>query len=88
MTLPDTSWVAVSALLFFFLVKYAATRLWRPSLPPGPKGSAIVGNLFQMPVKDPWKVYAQWGETWGKACIAFQGVLCYTNNFTQVISFI
>jgi hypothetical protein len=34
-------------------------------LPPGPKGYALIGNLFDMPVDKPWVVYDEWRKIYG-----------------------
>ncbi|KIK57962.1 hypothetical protein GYMLUDRAFT_228547 [Collybiopsis luxurians FD-317 M1] len=34
-------------------------------VPPGPKGWPIIGNLFDIPEKYPWKVFQKWSETNG-----------------------
>ncbi|KAF5391128.1 hypothetical protein D9757_003045 [Collybiopsis confluens] len=50
---------SVIALLFVtrFLVKQT-----KGSLPPGPRGWPIIGNIFDIPNEYPWKVYRQWGR--------------------------
>ncbi|KAG8884710.1 hypothetical protein FRB97_003494 [Tulasnella sp. 331] len=35
------------------------------SLPPGPAGDWIIGNLRQMPTSYPWLTYAEWGRKYG-----------------------
>ena len=40
------------------------------SLPPGPKGLPIVGNLFNMPEKDIWETVRQWGAIYGESNIS------------------
>ena len=35
------------------------------SLPPGPKGYPLIGNVYQTPQRYPWLVYAEWKEKYG-----------------------
>lgn len=35
------------------------------SLPPGPKGLPLVGNLFQLPQKEPWVEYDRLSKQYG-----------------------
>lgn len=35
------------------------------SLPPGPKGWPLIGNVLDMPASHEWRTFAQWGERWG-----------------------
>ncbi|KAH7874485.1 cytochrome P450 [Lentinula edodes] len=59
--------VAVSLLLSRTL---GARR--RGSLPPGPPGYPIVGNLFDIPTDDKWKVYAQMARDLGSDIISLR----------------
>ena len=45
-------------------------------LPPGPKGYPLIGNLFDMPVDEPWGVYDEWRKTYGKTYILFNCLCC------------
>lgn len=53
------------------LVGRLLTRRRQPSMPPGPKGWPLIGNLLDLPTTHEWEVFAKWGEKWGKL------VLCY-----------
>ncbi|KAJ3850502.1 cytochrome P450 [Lentinula lateritia] len=41
------------------------TRRRRPSMPPGPQGWPLIGNLLDLPTAYEWEVFAKWGERWG-----------------------
>ena len=32
---------------------------------PGPRGNIFFGNMFQIPVKEPWKAFQKWSQTYG-----------------------
>lgn len=35
------------------------------SLPPGPKGLPIIGNVLDMPSEKDWLTFAHWGDIYG-----------------------
>ena len=35
------------------------------SLPPGPKGYPIIGNLLDVPTQTPWIRFAEWSKVYG-----------------------
>ncbi|KIY64631.1 cytochrome P450 [Cylindrobasidium torrendii FP15055 ss-10] len=55
---------AVLAAALYFLVHMASKQTL--SLPPGPKGYPIIGNLFDMPASKQWETFAKWGDRWGE----------------------
>ena len=59
----------VPALLLPFILFRWFRRVRNPllslPLPPGPRGYPIVGNLFDVPKKMPWKVFHEWSKSYG-----------------------
>ncbi|KIJ37779.1 hypothetical protein M422DRAFT_781573 [Sphaerobolus stellatus SS14] len=56
----------ILALLIFIICAAVVGRFQRGyPLPPGPKSLPIIGNLHQIPRKDPYKVYRDWSEVYG-----------------------
>lgn len=49
--------------------------LWRlisrktPSMPPGPRGLPLLGNVLNMPTTESWLVFAQWAKTYGMSSV-------------------
>ena len=58
----------IIALILFavYVLKYLIFQSKSPSLPPGPKGLPLVGNIFDMPSEKEWLTFAKWGETYGR----------------------
>ena len=64
-----STWASPWMLVFSFctiLFLYMLRR--RPALPfpPGPKGLPILGNALDMPCRNPWLTYWQWGKECSK----------------------
>ncbi|KAG7085837.1 hypothetical protein E1B28_003374 [Marasmius oreades] len=62
-----------SGLWIFFLVSFPLVILSRffrsrKSLPPGPLGLPLVGNVLDMPNGQEWKTFAKWGRQYGGIC--------------------
>ncbi|KAF9260384.1 cytochrome P450 [Marasmius fiardii PR-910] len=47
---------------------FLQSRSRNPSLPPGPKGLPVVGNVLDMPKGQEWKTFAEWGRQYGGIC--------------------
>ncbi|KAF7343714.1 Cytochrome P450 [Mycena sanguinolenta] len=64
----DTSSLQLSVaagiiILFPFLLHRFQRR--RAPFPPGPPGIPFIGNLFQLPLEQPWIKYASWAKQYG-----------------------
>ena len=64
---------ALLSLLDIFAAALAALLLRRVlfrrrayTLPPGPPGLPVIGNVLDMPSSHGWKTFAKWGEKFGK----------------------
>ncbi|KAK7696158.1 hypothetical protein QCA50_000809 [Cerrena zonata] len=53
------------SLLFLRWVRRILNPLSSLPLPPGPKGYPIIGNLFNVPSKLPWKTFHEWSKIHG-----------------------
>ncbi|KXN81295.1 O-methylsterigmatocystin oxidoreductase [Leucoagaricus sp. SymC.cos] len=63
-----TALYSTGLLLGWWLYGFVQERKNNPSglpLPPGPKGYPIIGNLFNIPIHQPWLVYDEWSKTYG-----------------------
>ncbi|EEB89794.1 hypothetical protein MPER_12074 [Moniliophthora perniciosa FA553] len=60
-----TSTPAVFAVVIFCVCVIYLQPRRRNSLPPGPKGYPIVGNVFQLDRRRPWHTLVKWKKTYG-----------------------
>jgi len=70
----STTMIAVNVSLVFValsILNAVFRSIRRISLPPGPKGLPLVGNLLDMPVEREWLTFARWGEVWGSLFFFF-----------------
>ncbi|KAI0770765.1 cytochrome P450 [Irpex lacteus] len=65
--MSSSTLVAVLAVLGVVIVvrRRSLARRHNCSLPPGPPGWPIVGNLFDLPEEHPWLVYSRWSKKYG-----------------------
>jgi hypothetical protein len=61
-TLVDIAVIALG----LYVVKCLLSPKPPASLPPGPKGLPILGNVLDLPTEKGWLVFRKWGQTWGK----------------------
>ncbi|KAA1470686.1 cytochrome P450 [Dentipellis sp. KUC8613] len=54
--------LSILAVATFGIVRYAQSP-WR-SIPPGPKGIPLFGNVFQLG-QEPWNIFKRWGQEYG-----------------------
>ena len=94
----STSMIAVYIFLVLValsILKALFRSIRRISLPPGPKGLPLVGNILDMPVEREWLTFARWGEVWGSLnfqinptnfyVISFLGDICSITVLGQPI---
>jgi hypothetical protein len=56
---------AVVVLILALIPLCRASKRDRLSLPPGPKGWPLIGNLLDIPQSDFIKTYAEWAQKYG-----------------------
>ena len=59
-------------LLVIFLMRAFLRSNRKLSLPPGPKGLPLVGNILDMPSEKEWLTFTRWGELYGMLCRLLQ----------------
>ncbi|KAF9557275.1 cytochrome P450 [Agrocybe pediades] len=57
-------WITGIIVVVFVPRLWNSYRRWQ-SMPPGPPGVPILGNIFQVPVKMPWFKFAEWAREYG-----------------------
>ena len=57
--------ITVILLILALIPLYRASKRDRLSLPPGPKGWPLIGNLLDIPQSDFFKTYAEWAQKYG-----------------------
>ncbi|KIK55842.1 hypothetical protein GYMLUDRAFT_248434 [Collybiopsis luxurians FD-317 M1] len=79
----------LSAALFIstLILTVVLLRRHKRPAPPGPKGWPIIGNILDIPAKDPWKVFQKWSENIGSdvLLIRLPGVWILYLNTTRSV---
>ncbi|KAK7042071.1 OrdA protein [Favolaschia claudopus] len=57
----------LTGVLSFVIVRLLFQKA-RGSLPPGPAGLPLIGNVLDMPSSSEWLRFAEWGVKWGQIC--------------------
>jgi hypothetical protein len=60
--------LALLGLLIFYSLFLKKSAL---SLPPGPPGLPLVGNILDMPMEMEWLTFSRWGEQYGRSRCLF-----------------
>lgn len=66
------AWHVATALLFVLCLRMYLLRRTRGSMPPGPAGWPVIGNVLDVPIAHSWKTFARWGERWGASRLPSQ----------------
>lgn len=53
---------AVGFVLLLLYLLYKKAHVGKEMTPPGPPGLPLIGNILDMPQKEAWKVYLEWGQ--------------------------
>ena len=64
-------YIAIGVVALLTLALYAFSRprsAAKATLPPGPKGLPLLGNLLDMPSRTPWIKFAEWSKVYGIPC--------------------
>ena len=56
----------VAGAIFGCILLYSISSARKSKLPPGPHRLPLIGNVHQMPTEEPWKVFSEWGKTYGE----------------------
>ncbi|KII86265.1 hypothetical protein PLICRDRAFT_164703 [Plicaturopsis crispa FD-325 SS-3] len=66
--MPALLSILLAGLAIYLLQRVSEQAKRRASLPPGPRGLPLVGNLFDMPTSNQWMKFAEWGKKYGDIC--------------------
>ena len=62
----STTWLGLSlAGIAVYCVHRSFLKRNPAPLPPGPKPLPVLGNLFDLPIENPWVTYAEWSKSFG-----------------------
>ena len=58
--------------ILFLVVLWRLVSRKTPSMPPGPRGLPLLGNVLNMPTTESWLVFAEWAKIYGMSSIEYQ----------------
>lgn len=77
------AWLLSPALLVLCLPLFLWFRDRTRTRPPGPRGLPLLGNIFNAPRKDEWRVYTEWSQQFGSSSYLFFLMNILHQNFLR-----
>ncbi|KAJ6535985.1 cytochrome P450 [Mycena vulgaris] len=70
MEFPSSAIALCGSIFLCFLLFRRRNTPTNPPYPPGPPGLPFVGNVFDVPSKNPWKKYKEWGQIYNSDVVS------------------
>ena len=72
MYIPALPALDVGLGILFLVVLWRLVSRKTPSMPPGPRGLPLLGNILNMPTTESWLIFAEWAKIYGMFFIEYQ----------------